>query len=96
MESIVIVTRPAREEERAEYRCDFCEERIDSEGEKEKIDHFKSEKASLYFSKGDCYPEFSSGEGLQYDVCADCVKDKIIPLIEKELKVSPRKTSYDY
>ena len=91
MKKIVKEIIPAREEYEKEietYYCDLCGEEIKNPS-----------YASAYDEQGKViynveYYNFGNDGGSDinycFDLCNECIKNKVFPLIEKELKIKPR------
>lgn len=85
MKKTIEKTIPSKKVKKDIYYCDLCGEEIDnpsSEFKEGKI-YYQEE----YANYGDCCDDIS----YYFDLCNKCVKDKVFPLIEKELKIKPRK-----
>ena len=76
--------------------CDICKKNYTENGEldfylnsfKENIDSYKYNETLIICKEVNHYPEDSAyGKEMVLDICYDCMKNKIIPLIEKTFDV---------
>lgn len=96
MKKIVKEIIPAQEErtiEKTRYYCDLCGEKIDNPADK-----YNDEQPSIWYQEG--YGNYGSDGGFDYkycfDLCEDCIKEKVFPVIEKYLKIKPRHDERDW
>lgn len=86
---------PAQEERKIQkdrYYCDLCGKEILNPA-----NNYGSESAICYQED---YGNYGSDGGFDYkycfDLCEDCIKEKVFPLIEKHLKIKPRYDERDW
>lgn len=93
-------------EDKIERYCDLCSEKIDDY----QIFHTSSGRDIRNFELNieECIPvigiitsEYNYGDcggvkGECYDICEKCYKEKLKPLLKKELNIKPRKVEYDW
>jgi len=76
-----------------EIFCDFCKKEISRNnwlGTGEYENYSKSE-SKIFYVAGSNYPSgVWEPEGEGYNCCGNCMKEIILPLIEKETKIKPQ------
>lgn len=73
------------------YICDIC----GKENRFRNLDRLQ--QIEVIDEKNSCaYPECGHTERFIYDFCEDCTRDKIMPLIQKEIGKKPRKEEIDW
>jgi hypothetical protein len=65
--------------------CDVCKTPIDGS------DYYREDEVTIAAKIGNIYPEMDSRTVTELDCCADCFRDKVQPLLERELGVKFRK-----
>lgn len=68
--------------------CDICGKKIKNYG-------YQHSDVTIEGEYGDYYPEFISISRYSIDCCWKCFKNKIIPILKKELKVEFNKVKID-
>lgn len=70
--------------------CDCCHAAI------QRWCNYDYNKTALFVETGFSYPEHHSSTTFQADICVNCFKTKIIPLLTKELNVKFYETETDF
>lgn len=96
MKKIIKQIIPAQEEREVEktfYYCDLCGEEIDNPA-----DTYDEESGKVFYNEYYCNYGSDGGEDDNYcfDLCNECIKNKVFPLIEKHLKIKPRYDERDW
>ncbi len=80
-------TITAQREELESLTCDLCGKQVPvddwthSEGDS---GQFRIARTRVSLREGYVYPEGGSGEEVEYDICPECFKTKLIPWIESQ------------
>ena len=86
MEKIIEITIPEKIVDKSIYYCDICG--IDLK--KQSPNGYQYDEAELYYAEGYIYPDCDAREFFRIDICMNCMKNKVIPLIEKEFGIEAR------
>ena len=70
--------------------CDICSKKILER------DGYNIREAEIYYKEGESYPDCVFHTTTKFDICFDCMKNKIIPLISKEFNIETREEEYDW
>ena len=73
------------EEEVVQYYCDICKEEMDGAFKNLKGREIDWVNARIRWTSGQDYP--GCEEYYDYDVCHFCLRDKIVPLIDKHFNL---------
>lgn len=91
MEKITI-SRKTKEEKKY-YYCDLCKKEIGNP-------HpwcSSNEQGKIYYVDDYCsFPDNGIFEVYCFDLCNECIKNKVFPLIEKHLEIKPRYKEIDW
>ena len=82
MKKVEIIEVPATTKEKEHLYCDWCKQEIFYWSDTKFISRDEKESWS--------YPECGYSKDYVYDICDECFKAKIIPLIKKEFDIEPR------
>lgn len=68
-------------------RCDICKKEYN--GSLWEREDFSASDTEVTLTIGNNYPEAGFGEFISFDICPDCFKNKLIPLLKKEFDAEP-------
>ncbi len=74
--------------------CDICKKEY--RGENWERENYSSLETEVRMKTGYSYPDSGSGEEMTFDICPDCFKNKLIPLLLKEFGASVTITDWDF
>lgn len=99
MEKEKYIEIPAKTKKMKEVFCDLCGRDVtyDYGGDEVEEDDscYWQDNVKLFYEGGTVYPEGGTKEGKRIDLCYKCMKEKVMPLVEKEFNIKARETEWD-
>ena len=86
---MVEVNKENREVEVRKTYCDICNKHFYNS-----LDHGAT--LEVQSEESYTYPECGYSKNYIYDICGDCVRDKLFPFIREEAQKEPRIEEYDW
>lgn len=90
----IIPPQEAKEQFYDEYFCDLCGKQIENP-----VANCDNKQGVIYYNAYYVYHSFEDGgykDDYCFDLCNDCIKNKVFPIVEKELNIKPRKNEKEY
>ena len=92
MEKIIELTIPEKVIDKSIYYCDICG--IDLK--EQNTNSWEYNEGKLCYAEGFIYPESDCRYFVEIDICMECMKNKVIPLIKREFGIEARGYDAEY